>query len=71
MRTVRTRTVFSGDKLTVTAIESLEFRTDTTTRWRHMTGSLTPIAVVVREPDRTWAIDMDAQPVDIDKLEQQ
>lgn len=69
MTTLRARTVFSDEKLTVTAIESLTFRTDRTSRLRHMTASLTPIAVIVREQDRTYGFDMDAQPVDIDQMD--
>ena len=34
-----------------------------------MTGSVKPIAVIVKEPGRTYALDMAAQPVDIDRME--
>lgn len=69
MTTVRARTVFSDDKRTVTAIESLQFRADKTNCPRHVTASLRPVAVIVREQDRTYALDMTAQPVDIDRLD--
>ena len=69
MTTVRARTVFSDDKRTVTAIESLQFQADKTSRPRHATVSPRPIAVIVREQGMTCALEMDAQPVDIDRLD--
>lgn len=69
MTSVRERTVFSDGRFTVTAVESLEFRADRTDRHRLVTGSLRPVVVIVREPDRSYALDMDAQPVDIDKID--
>lgn len=69
MATLRERTVFADQGLTVTVIESLELRTTGTRRRCFTTGNLEPIAVIVREPDRTYAIDMAAQPVDIDRME--
>ena len=69
MATVRTRVILSDKKLTVTAVEFLEFRADGTNHRRFMTASLKPIAVIVREPDRIYALDMAAQPVDIDRLD--
>jgi hypothetical protein len=46
----------------------VEFRSEGSKRGRFVTGSLSPIAVIVREQDRTYALDMAAQPVDIDEL---
>ena len=68
MASVRTRTVFSDHKLTVTAVESVEFRTDGSNRRRFVIGSLRPLAVIVKEPDRTYALDIAAQPVDIEHI---
>ena len=33
-----------------------------------MTGRLQPIAVIVKAPDRTYALDMEARLVDIDRF---
>lgn len=33
-----------------------------------MIGSLKPIAIIVKEPDRTYALDLCGQPVAIDRL---
>lgn len=68
MASVRTRPIFSAAGLRVTAVESVEFRSQGSKRRRFVTGSLRPIAVIVREQDRTYALDMAAQPVDIDEL---
>jgi hypothetical protein len=51
------------------AVVSVEFRSEGSKRRRFVTGSLRPIAVIVREQDRTYALDMDAQPVDIEQLD--
>jgi hypothetical protein len=69
MANVRASTVFADDRFTLIAIESLEFQTDRTDHRRLVTGSLKPVAVIIREADKTCAFDMNAQPVDIDRLE--
>jgi hypothetical protein len=68
MARLRTRTVFSDERLSVTAVESLEFRADRTSQKGYVIGNLEPIAIIVREPDKTYAIGMDAQPVEVDQL---
>jgi len=69
MPRVHQRTIFSDDRLTVIAVERLEFRTDRLDHRRLVTGSLKPVAVIVTAPDRTYALDMNAQPVDIDTMD--
>lgn len=69
MKSLREKTVFTNDKRRVSVIESLEFQTIGTNRSQHATASLVPVAVVVKEPDRTYALDMNAQPLDIDRME--
>ena len=69
MARLRARTVFSDDTFTVTAIEKLAFRTDKFNRRCMLFGSLEPTAVIVTTPHKTYALDMDAQPVDLDQLE--
>jgi dihydrodipicolinate reductase len=69
MTTLRARTVFSDDTLTVTAVEKLALRSDTFERGRFLSGSLRPVAVIVKLPDRTYALDMAAQELDLDHVE--
>ena len=68
MASLRAKTVFADHGITVTAVESMELRFDRKNHPQFITGRLEPIAVIVKEPDRTHAFDMDAQPVDIDQL---
>ncbi len=68
MTTLRERTVFSDEKRTVSTLELLEFRTDRTNHLRYVTGDLRPMAIIVKEADRTYAFDMAAQPIDIERL---
>lgn len=65
MATVRARSLYSGEQLTVTAIELFEARIDRANSKRFVTGSLKPIAVIVRDRDRIYALDMTGRSVDI------
>ncbi|MBT8090273.1 MAG: hypothetical protein KJO01_08710 [Gammaproteobacteria bacterium] len=66
MDRLRTNIVFGDQRFTVTVVQSLEFRTGSWNHKRFLTGSLASIAVIVREPGRSYALDMDGQPGDID-----
>mgnify|MGYP001818400147 CR=1 FL=1 len=68
MAGVRRKTVFADRRFTITAVESLEFHADRTNHRCFIAGGLKPVAVIVREMDKTYAFDMDAGPVDIDQL---
>lgn len=65
MAAVRARSLYSGPQSTVTAMELFELRIDRTTRGYLAAGSLKPIAVIVRERDRIYALDMAGRPVDV------
>ena len=65
MATVRARSLYSGEQLTVTAMELFEARIDRANSKRFVTGSLKPIAVIVRDRDRIYALDMTGRSVDI------
>ena len=69
MDSLRATVLFSDDTLTVTVVESLLLRTDRSNRGRFLFASLRPVAVVVKARGRTYALDMNAQPVDIDRLD--
>jgi len=68
MASLRATTVFADRVINVAVVESRELEVDRASRRQFITGRLEPIAVIVREPDRTYAFDMDAQSVDIDRL---
>ena len=65
MDRLRTNIVFDDQRFAVTVVQSLEFRTGSWNHKRFLTGSLKPIAVVVKEPGRSYAFDMDARSTDI------
>jgi len=69
MTTIIVRTVFADEKRTVSALVSMDLETDTANGRHQLTGSLRPMAVIVREAGRSYAVDMDAQPVDIAQLD--
>ena len=69
MATLRAKTVFADRGTVVTAVESLEVRVDKTNHRQFITASLEPVAVIVRESDRSYAFDMNAQSIDIDGLD--
>lgn len=66
MNSLRTKTLFADDRLSVVAIESIDLHTEYASRFCYLTASLKPVAIVVRQPGETYAIGMDAKPVDID-----
>ena len=67
MASLRATTVFADRVINVAVVESRELEVDRASRRQFITGRLEPIAVIVREADRTYAFDMGAQSVDIDK----
>lgn len=70
MARLRAKTIFTDQRFTVIAVESVELRHGNTRFGHHLTASLEPVAVVVKGPDKTYAVDMEAKPVciDIDQL---
>jgi hypothetical protein len=68
MTSLRATTVFADRVINVAVVESRELQVDRASRRQFITGRLEPIAVIVREADRTYAFDMAAQSVDIDRL---
>lgn len=65
MARLRAITVFADQRFTVIAVESVELRHGNTGYGHHLTASLEPVAVVVKGPDKTYAVDMEAKPVSI------
>ena len=68
MDRLHTNIVFDDPRFMVTVVQSLEFRTGSSNHMRFLTGSLQPIAVIVKEPDKSYALNMDARLVDIDSI---
>ncbi len=70
MGTLRTSQIFSNSRLTLIAVESIEFRHRKTNTGCQLYGSIEPIAVIVHGPDGTYAFDMAAKLVTLDQLRQ-
>lgn len=68
MPNLRERTVFASQRLEVSVVESLEYRTARARRGGFTTVDLEPIAVIVRQPDKTCVLDMAGQRVDISRM---
>lgn len=68
MATVRARSLYSSEQFTVTAMELFEARIDRSSSKRSVTGSLKPIAVIVRERDRIYALGMAGETVDVRRV---
>ncbi|MDH3545912.1 MAG: hypothetical protein OEN22_02370 [Gammaproteobacteria bacterium] len=72
MAGLHARTVFANQRFEVVVVESVELRHGSTGHGHHLTACLKPVAVAVKESDKTYAVDMEAKPVsiDIDQLRQ-
>ena len=68
MDRLRRTTVFDDPRFTVIVVQSVEFQTGGSNRKRFLTGSLKPIALIVKEPGRSYALDMNARSVDIESF---
>lgn len=69
MANVRERTIFSDRGLTITAIEEVDVRSGLSRRSCFFTASVKPVAIVVKGPEGTYALDMTGQPVDRERIE--
>jgi len=70
MRTLRSSEIFNDSKLTLIAIESVDFQHSRTNAVCHLYGSVEPLAIVVCSQDGTYALDMEARPADFEQLRQ-
>ena len=68
MGTVRAREVFSGSALTVVAIESITVEKRRTALGYLVTGAAEPIGIVVRTANDTYALDVEARPLELEQL---
>jgi len=65
---LRTREIYSNKALTVSVIESVETWRSRSVALCYAAGRIEPIAVVVAGPDGEYALDVDAQPIDRERL---
>ena len=70
MAILRTTKIFSDSVITLFAVESVDTWHNKTSTGCQLYGGLTPVAIIVRGPDRTDVIDMEARPVDLAQIRQ-
>lgn len=68
MRTTRARSIFRSRALTVVAVESAESSASRSSRGCRLHATLEPIAIVVRGPDASHALDLDGKRIDLERL---
>jgi len=69
METLRTVEILSNAKLTVLAVESVSLRHNRTNTNCRLYGNIEPIAIIVRSRAGTYALDMEAKPVNLDQFD--
>ena len=70
MGRLRTSELFNDSKLTLIAVESVDLRYHKNNTSCVLHGSINPVAVIVRSADGSYALDMEAKPVNLDQLKQ-
>ena len=70
MATLRVSEIFSDSRLTLIAVESVDFQHNKMNTGCQLYGNIEPVIVIVCGPDRTYALDMEAKLVDLGQLKQ-
>jgi len=65
---LRTRTIFADEAVTLIAVESLDTQHGMSRAGCHLYARLQPIAIVVCGAGEQYALDMRAEPADLDQL---
>ena len=68
---LRTREVYKDSTRTLIAVESVDFQHNTTNTGGHFIGNINPIAVIVHGPEGKYALDMEANPANMDQLREE
>lgn len=66
----RIREIFSDDKLTLYAVESVEVTHNKTAAGFTWHGKVKPAAIIIDTPEKKLALDMDASSIEIEKLKE-
>ena len=70
MDSLRASEVFKVSAFKLIAVESVDLRQSRTKTGCRLHGKIEPVAVIVCSTDGTYALDMEAQAVDVDRLKQ-
>ena len=64
----RIREIFSDDRFTLYAVESIEMMQKVFSTGFTLHGSIKSTAIIIRSPEKNQALDMNASPIELDKL---
>lgn len=70
MNKERISEIFSDDRFTLYAVESVEitqYKSPTSFTWH---GNVKPAAIIIHGPEINQALDMDSRPVELDELKE-
>ena len=68
MAALRAREIINQPMLKLIAVESIDLGPRKTQIGWHCFAKMEPVAVIVCGPDGTYALDVDAQPADVERL---
>ena len=68
MPVLEARRIYVDDRQSIIVVESIDVRHERCGKAHGLLARLAPIAVVIAMPDRARALDMNADPVDLDRL---
>jgi uncharacterized spore protein YtfJ len=71
MSNLRAKEIYKDVSRTIFTVESVEIQHSTTKTGGHLIGNIKPIAVIVRSPEGIYALDMEANPANMDQLRQE
>ncbi len=71
MKTLRAIEIYKDTKLTLIAIESVDYQQSKTNMGWRLFGKIEPTAVIVCGTDTTYALDMESNPADFGYLKQE
>ena len=69
MEKLRTAELFNRPELAVLVVESVSLQHDRTNTNCRLYGNIDPIAIIVRSRAGTYALDMEAKPVNLDQFD--
>ena len=70
MNKKRISEIFSDDRFTLYAVESVEIAHNKSTNVFSWQGSIKPDAIIIHCPEMNQALDMDSRPVELEKLKE-
>lgn len=67
---IRISEIFSDEKFTLYAVESIDVSHNTTAAGFMWQCNLKPTAIIIKSPEKNLALDMDASPLELEELKE-